>query len=247
MPGCRSGSPTMLPAAAAACPGARKALARPIATRPTRWSSGSGLERGGGSADRDRRCLLHSSGRRSRRGSARRGQRRAARQARDSRLGRLGARSPAAVARGRREGWLRHCPPDLRDPPDGPDAAARSARRHRRRGGLRRTVGDLLRIRRRSRHLPSRADRVRDPRAGRRAGRPRLRCPPLQQSHLRDRPQPRHRQELRFFPLPARAANSERSPETGSFGDAADRVRVSRSRGRAPWRRRVPCGGRAGG
>ena len=41
-PGCRSGSPTTSPAAAAGCPGARRASARPTATRRTRWSSGSG-------------------------------------------------------------------------------------------------------------------------------------------------------------------------------------------------------------
>ena len=82
------------------------------------------LERGGGAAGRDRRRLLHPGDRRPRRGRARRGERRAPRQARDPRLGRLGARPPAALARGRPQGRLGHRPPDLRDPPHGPRAAA---------------------------------------------------------------------------------------------------------------------------
>ena len=41
-PGCRSGFPTTSPAAAAGCPGARKASATRTGTRRTRWSSGSG-------------------------------------------------------------------------------------------------------------------------------------------------------------------------------------------------------------
>ena len=47
-PGCRSGSRTTSPAAAAGCPGARKASARRTATRRTRWSSGSGAGAGRG-------------------------------------------------------------------------------------------------------------------------------------------------------------------------------------------------------
>ena len=120
-PGCRSGSRTTSAAAAAGCPGARKGSARPTATRRTRWSSGSGRWSGEGALPIvDRRRLLHPRRRRTRRGRAQRGERRAARQAGDPRLGRLGARPPAALARGLREGRLRHRPPDLRDPPHGP-------------------------------------------------------------------------------------------------------------------------------
>ena len=63
-------------------------------------------------------------------------------------------------------------------------------------------TGDLLRLRRRPRHLPPRADRVRDPRRGRarwrrRPGRPPLRRLPVVQPHLRDRHDPRHRPRVR--------------------------------------------------
>ena len=57
-------------------------------------------------------------------------------QARDPRLGRLGPRPPAALARGRREGRLRHRPPDLRHPPHGPHPPPRSPRRRPRRRRL---------------------------------------------------------------------------------------------------------------
>ena len=112
----------------------------------------------------DRRRLLHQLGRRPRRRRPQRGERRAPRQARDPRLGRLGPRPPAALARGRREGRHRHRPPDLRHPPPGPHPPPRSARRRPRRRCLRAADGDLLRLRRRPRHLPPRADRRRDPR-----------------------------------------------------------------------------------
>ena len=109
------------PAAAAGCPGARRASARPTRTRRTRWSSGSGRWSGEGALPVviDAASCTHGD-RRPRRGRAQRGERRAPRQARDPRLGRLGARPPAARARGRRQGRLGHRPPDLRDPPPGP-------------------------------------------------------------------------------------------------------------------------------
>ena len=47
-------------------------------------------------------------------------------QAGDPRLGRLGARPPAAQARGRGQGRLGHRPPDLRHPPHGPGTRLRS-------------------------------------------------------------------------------------------------------------------------
>ena len=107
-----------------------------------------GLERRGGAADRDRRRFLHPRRRRPGCGHPQRGQCRAPRQARDSRLGQLGARSSAGVARGRREGRLGHRPPDLRNSPHGPRPPPRVARRSPRRGCLRRPFGDLLRLRR---------------------------------------------------------------------------------------------------
>ena len=128
-----------------------------------------GVERRGGAAGRDRRRLLHPGDRDARRGGPRRGERRAARRHRDPRLGRLGPRSPPAQPGGHSHGRLGHRPPDLRDPPHGPGAAAPRARRRPRRRGLRRPLGDLLRLRRRSRHLPPGADRGGDRRAGRRA------------------------------------------------------------------------------
>ena len=81
------------------------------------------LERRGGAADRDRRRLLHPGDRRPRRGRPRRGERRAPRRARDPRLGRLGARPPAARLEVAAQGRLGHRPPDLRHPPHGPRAA----------------------------------------------------------------------------------------------------------------------------
>ncbi len=133
--------------------------------------------------------------RRPRRGRPHRGQRRAPRKARDPRLGRLGAR-PAAQPRGRRHGRRGDRPPDLRDPPHGPRFAAASPRLRSRRRRLRRSLRHLLRLRRRSRNLPSRADRGRHPRGGHRALGPPLRRLSLRQPHLRDRPQPRHRRRV---------------------------------------------------
>ena len=66
----------------------------------------------------------------------------------------------------RPQGRLGHRPPDLRDPPARPRAAPARARRRPRRGGLRRPLGDLLRLRRRPRLLPPRADRGGDRRPG---------------------------------------------------------------------------------
>ena len=60
------------------------------------------------------------------RGGPRRGERRAPRRARDPRLGRLGPRPPAALARGQPQGRLGHRPPDLRHPPHGPRRPPRS-------------------------------------------------------------------------------------------------------------------------
>ncbi len=59
-----------------------------------------GVERRGGAAGGDRRVLLHPCRRRAGGGGAERGERRAARGAGDPRLGRLGARPPAAAAGG---------------------------------------------------------------------------------------------------------------------------------------------------
>ncbi len=64
-------------------------------------------------------------------------------------------------------------PPDLRHPPPRPRAATAPARRRPRRRRLRRPLGDLLRLRRRPRLLPPRADRGGDPSPGRGARRPR--------------------------------------------------------------------------
>ena len=130
------------------------------------------LERGGGAPDRDRRRLLHPV-----RGGGGRG-------ARGARLRRLGPRPAAAGAGDPRAGRLGHGPPDLRDPPHGPDAEAPGPGRRPRRGGPRPADGHLLRLRRRPRHLPPGADRVGDaPRGGGGRG-PRLRRPPLEQQDL---------------------------------------------------------------
>ena len=75
-------------------------------------------------------------------------------------------------------------------------------------------VRDLLRLRRRPRHLPPRADRGRHRPPGRRARRPPLRRPPLQQPHLRDRPRARHRRALRVGRDPAGAADAGIRPES---------------------------------
>ena len=126
-PACRSGSPTMWRAAAAACRGARRGSATPTATRRTRWSSGSGLERGGRAADRRRRRLLHP--RRSpipARASLTEANAERLGGAGDPRLGRLGARPPAAEAGGPSQGRPRRRPPDLRDPAHGPRARLES-------------------------------------------------------------------------------------------------------------------------
>ena len=154
------------------------------------------LERRGRAADRDRRRLLHA-------GVADPGEGCSARrtpsawQARDPRLGRLGARPAAAEL-------------EVADKVGSVAVHPTCATRHmglapRLRalaGALAEEVyvaalGDLLRLRRRPRHLPPGADRGGDRPAGRRARRPPLRRPPLQQPHLRDRPRPRHRRGLR--------------------------------------------------
>ena len=113
-------------------------------------------------------------------------------------------------------------PPDLRHPPPGPRLAPRRPRRGDRRRRLPAADGHLLRLRRRPRHLPSRADRLGDPRRGRRDRRRRasgrrpslrvrerddrlrgdgrgapLRRLPVEQPHLRDRHDPRHRPRVR--------------------------------------------------
>ena len=85
-----------------------------------------GVERRGGAAGRDRRRLLHAGDRDPGEGVLERARTPSASAARDPRLGRLGPRSPAARPRGRPEGRLGHRPPDLRDPPHGPGAAARA-------------------------------------------------------------------------------------------------------------------------
>ena len=56
-------------------------------------------------------------------------------------------------------------------------------------------------------------------RPGRGARRPRLRRPPLQQPHLRDRPHPRDRRGLRVVRDPARAAHAARRPPPPGTGD----------------------------
>ncbi len=73
-----------------------------------------------------------------RRRGPRRGERRAPRGDRGPRLDRLGPRSPPAPPRGHPPGRLGDRPPDLRDPPPGPGAAAPRPRRRPRRRGLRR-------------------------------------------------------------------------------------------------------------
>ena len=123
-PGCRSGSPTTSPAAAAGCPGARRASARPTATRRTRWSSGSGRWSGEGAlpvvidaasctqgvADPGEGVLDEENA---------------------ERLAKLEILDSVAWAHDRllpqlevaAQGRLGHRPPDLRDPPHGPRAA----------------------------------------------------------------------------------------------------------------------------
>ena len=212
-----------------------------------------GLERRGGAAGRDRRRLLHPRRRRAR-------ARGCLSEENAERLAELEILDSVAWAHDRLlpalevspQGRLRHRPPDLRDPPPGPRPAAPRPRRRPRRRRLRRPLGHLLRLRRRSRLLPSRADRGGDGGPGGRARRPRLRRPPLQQPHLRDRPQPRHRRALRVVRLPARGADPTRSESTAcctataaapcssaSASTVADRLDQRRRRGRS--------GGRAAG
>ena len=85
------------------------------------------LERGGGAADRRRRDLLHPRASRHR-APSRRCESRAAPEARDPRLDRLGARQAAAAARDLAEGRLRRRPPDLLDPPARARRCARANR-----------------------------------------------------------------------------------------------------------------------
>ncbi len=172
-PACRSGSRATWRGAAAGCRGARKA-----SPRPTRHKANEMVERlwewsGEGELPVviDAASCTHAIAAPGE-GVLERGERRAPGGAGDRRLGRLGARPPAAEARGHRQGRLRHRPPDLRDPPPRPRAAPAPPRRRPRRRRLRRPVGDLLRLRRRPRHLPPGADRRGDPPAGRGAGRP---------------------------------------------------------------------------
>ncbi len=156
-----------------------------------------GVERRGRAADRRRRRLLHRPDRRTGGGDAERGERRAPGGADDPRRRRLGPRSPPAEPRDHPQARRRGDPSDLRDQPPRPRPPPRRPRRGARRRRLRPADGDLLRLRRRPRHLPPRADRQRHPRRGIRARRPPLRRLPLEQPHLRDRHVPRHRQNLR--------------------------------------------------
>ena len=124
-------------------------------------------------ADRHRRRLLHRLDRRTRGGDAERGERRAPGGADDPRLGRLGPRPPAAEPQRHPQGRGRGDPPDLRHPPPRPGIPPRRPRRGDRRRRLRPTDRDLLRLRRRPRHLQPRADRQRHPPRGHRARRAR--------------------------------------------------------------------------
>ena len=120
------------------------------------------LERRGGAADRRRRQLLHPRLAEPGEGVLERGERRAPRQARDPRLGRLGARPPAALAGGRPQGRLGRRPPDLLDPPPRPRRAPASARRRARRRRLRRRPRPPAAASPATAALPPGADRGRD-------------------------------------------------------------------------------------
>ena len=121
------------------------------------------LERRGGAAGRDRRRLLHPGHRRPRR--------------RRARARRTPSASPSSRSSTRSPGPTTACCPGSRSAEKvgsatvhptcatrhlGLGRPAASPRRSPRRGRLRRPHGDLLRLRRRPRHLPPRADRRRD-------------------------------------------------------------------------------------
>ena len=133
----RAGLPVWIPDdVAGSCCGAALEL-EGLSRRPTRCMANEtveralALERGGRAAGRDRRDLLHPRRRRARRGRARRGERRAPRRARDPRLGRLGARAPAAAARGRARRSARR--PSTRPARPATSASTRAPARARRR------------------------------------------------------------------------------------------------------------------
>ena len=164
----RAGLPVWIPAdvAGSCCglPWSSKGLRRRPPPQGERAGRAAlGVERRGRAADRRRRRLLHRPDRRTGGGDAERGERRAPRGADDPRLGRLGPRPPAAGPRGDPQARRGGDPPDLRDPPPRPRPPPRRPRRGARRRRLRPADGDLLRLRRRPRHLPPRADRVAPP------------------------------------------------------------------------------------
>ena len=171
-PGCRSGSRRTSRAAAAGCPGARKGSARRTATRRTRWSSGSGAGAGRG------RCRSSS--------TPPPAPARSPTPATASSPRRTPSASPSSRSSTRSPGPTTACCPGSRSARRsaratvhptcatrhlGLDPPARSPRRRPRRRRLRAADGDLLRLRRRPRHLPPRADRRRH-RAPRRASSP---------------------------------------------------------------------------
>ena len=196
-PGCRSGSRPMSPAAAAACRGALKASATRTGTRRTRWSSASGRWSGEGGLP----VVIDAAsctGAVAEPGEGVLGEENA------ERLAAMTILDSVAWAHDRllpqleiaRQVGSATVHPTCATRQLGLAPRLRAARQRPRRGGLRRPLGDLLRLRRRPRLLPPRADRGGDGGPGGRAGRARFRRPPEQQPHLRDRPQPRHRRAL---------------------------------------------------